>query len=114
MKATLEVFDRTDDIEDVVKTGVCHVDDEGMVSSGENALDGDICEVYAVASADNFNDSGELKVGSLAIVDSIDFGTITDPIYPQILAVRGLPVAFTTAPSISARGGYRCKSLLDL
>ena len=63
---------------------------------------GDICEVYAVASADHYSDTEELKVGMLIISEKLTFGALTGPTYNQGLALRGLPIAVAMAPKVNS------------
>ena len=94
--------DRSNDdpADDTAKDGVCSVDGDGMVSIGDTAASGDICEVYGVASANNYNDTDEIMVGTLTVSDQLMFGTLTGPVYNQGLALRGLPIAVATAPMV--------------
>ena len=96
--------DRSNDdpADDTAKDGVCSVDAEGVVSMGEQAASGDICEIYGVAGADNYNDSDEMMVGSLIVSPQLTFGTLTGPVYNEGLALRGLPIAAATAPMVDS------------
>ena len=87
---------------DAEKTGVCSIDAEGVVSAGEAAAKGDICEVYALASAENYQSSAEEKVDSLTIDVKADFASVTGPDYGDTaLTLRGYPVAVNRAPAVS-------------
>ena len=95
--------DRTDGTEDAEKADVCAVDSAGTVSAGPAAGVGDICEIYAVASKENWNDI-ELLVGILTIEAVATFGSLTGPLYNGDLALRGLPLEVDTAPVITGAG----------
>ena len=90
-----------DSADDTAKDGVCSVDADGMVMVRDAAASGDICEVYAMASASNYNDSEEFMVGSLTVSDQLMFGALSGPVYNQGLALRGLPISVTTAPMVN-------------
>ena len=89
---------------DVEKAGVCSVDSKGTVSAGSSATVGDKCKIYAVASADHFNNSEELELNSLTLAAEAALGTVDAPVYTGDLVVRGLPVEFSTAPSVTGAG----------
>ena len=94
--------DRSDSAEDTEKENVCSVEAEGVVSTGESAAAGDICEVYGVAmNRAHFNDSDELLVGTLTVGAAADFGTLAPPVYGGELALRGVPIEIETEPSVS-------------
>ena len=83
------------------KADVCTVDSEGVVTTSSAAVAGDVCKLYAVASSDNFNDTGELAVGTLTVAAQAVFGAITPPVYDGHLAIRGKTLSIRTAPIIS-------------
>ena len=89
------------DNSNAAKGDVCSVDTEGVVTEGSAAVVGNVCNVYAVASAPNYNDSDEYQVGEITIAARAMFGAITGPVYTESLALRGLPIEVTTAPDIS-------------
>ena len=78
--------------------GVCSIDEKGVVSASETAVVGDICEVYAVASASNYNPSDERKIDSLTIAAVGAFTSVTAPEYSDDLTLRGYPIGVSTAP----------------
>ena len=83
---------------------VCTIDGDGVVTAGGTAASvGDTCTVFAVASADNYNDSAERALGTLTIAAEGDFAqlTLTAPTYTEDLVVRGYPVAIATEPTVS-------------
>ena len=78
---------------------VCTVSAEGVVlADGTAATPGDTCTVWAVASADNYNDSAEMELGTLTVMASEDL-TLTAPTYTDYLVVRGYAISAATAPS---------------
>ena len=83
------------------KSDVCSVDEDGRVEAGSTAQVGDICKVYGVASAPNYNGSQELELGSLIVAAKGMLGTITGPVYSEELTLRGYPISVTTGPSLS-------------
>ena len=93
---------RGDDTDDEAKADVCSIDGDGMVSLGSGAAPGDFCEVYAVASAANYNDSEELGVGLVAASNPILFGALTAPEYNSELALRGLPIEVAQEPAVAS------------
>ena len=89
------------DIDDTEKADVCSVDEDGLVESGSAAAEGDICKVYGVASAPNYNDSDEFELDSLIIGVRNILGVITGPIYDEELMLRGYPISVSTEPTLS-------------
>ena len=86
-----------------VDGNACTVDSEGNVLLGAGEPS-DVCRIYAVASADKFNDTEELLVGTLTVMAPAELGVLSAPGYSQPLAIRGLPVPVATAPSVSGSG----------
>ena len=84
------------------KAGVCSVDSYGVVKSDFAAVEGDICKVYAKASAPGYNDSKEFEVGALTIEGKAALGTIVGPGYDEDLMLRGHPVSVRVQPSLSS------------
>ena len=92
------------DSNEVEKEGVCSVNGEGLVRADSEGVAGDICKVYAVSSAQNYNDSEELEVASLTLAAKVTLGSVTAPVYTEDLTVRGLPVGFSDAPEVTGAG----------
>ena len=93
--------DPVDSSDDVMKEGVCSVDESGVVSAGESAAADDICKIHAVASHPDYEDSEPVYLGELVVANKGTLGTLTAPVYGGILAARGYPVAIATAPAIT-------------
>ena len=83
------------------KGDVCEVDEEGLLEVGSAAMAGDVCKVFATATAPNYNDSAEFEVGSVSVAAKATFGTIAGPVYSDELMLRGDAIAVTTAPTVS-------------
>ena len=83
------------------KADVCAVDSDGLLEAGSAATMGDVCKVFAMAVAPNYNESEEFEVGSVSVVARAMLGTITPPVYPAHLMLRTDPVAVGTAPSLN-------------
>ena len=97
--------DDVDGADDTTDGAVCTIDGDGVVvANGAAASVGDTCTVFAVASADNYNDSAERALGTLTIAAEGDFAqlTLTAPTYTEDLVVRGYPVAIATEPTVSS------------
>ena len=83
------------------KEDVCSVDSDGVVAAGSGAIQGDVCKLYATASAPNYQDSEEFPLVSLILGPRAILGSITGPAYSDDLLLRGDPVSITTAPTLS-------------
>ena len=83
------------------KADVCEVDAEGLLEVGSAAVAGDVCKVFATATAPNYNDSAEFEVGSVSVAAKATFGTIAGPVYSDELTLRGDAIDVTTAPTVS-------------
>ena len=82
--------------------GNCSVSDEGVVTAGEETAPGDVCKVFAVASAPNYEDYIPTDaIGTITVLEPAIFGTITPPTYAGDLTVRGFPVEISVEPSLT-------------
>ena len=61
---------------------------------------GDVCKVYATATAPHYNDKEEL-IHSFTIADKDNFGTLTAPEYAGKLTVGRAANSRSSAPSVS-------------